>query len=92
MATYEYVCRDCGYFDVRLPMGTAPSGYGCATCGHEARRVYSPPNISWVSPALAAAFGREEQSRDAPEVVTTPPPGRRRSRPPHPALARLPRP
>jgi len=91
MATYEYLCPVCGRFDVRLPMGTAPASRGCSGCGREARRVFSPPGFSWVQPALSAALDREEQSRDAPAVVSGVP-GRRRPRPPHPALARLPRP
>ncbi|MEV7012786.1 hypothetical protein [Streptosporangium sp. NPDC051022] len=42
--------------------------------------------------ALSAAFTREERSADAPEVVTGLPRRQRAPRPPHPALARLPRP
>ncbi|MEV8636420.1 hypothetical protein AB0395_32680 [Streptosporangium sp. NPDC051023] len=44
-----------------------------------------------MPPALSGAFAREERSRDAPEVVSGVPRGRRPSPPPHPALARLPR-
>lgn len=91
MATYEYVCLDCGRFDVHLPIGTAPLSRDCSACEREARRVFSPPNFSRVHPALSAALGREERSRDAPTVVSGIP-GRRRSRPPHPASAHLPRP
>ncbi|WP_369011198.1 FmdB family zinc ribbon protein [Streptosporangium carneum] len=91
MATYEYACQDCGRFDVHLPIGTAPLSRGCSACGRDARRVFSPPSFSRVPPALSAAFGREERSRDAPEVVSDVP-RRRAPRPPHPALARLPRP
>lgn len=92
MATYEYVCPECGYFDVHLPMGTAPPARSCSTCGCDARRVFSSPNFSWVPPALSTALDREEQSRDAPEVVPGVPRRRRRPQAPHPALARLPRP
>ncbi|MFD8530653.1 FmdB family zinc ribbon protein [Streptosporangium canum] len=91
MATYEYLCRDCGRFDVRLPMGTAPVSHDCSTCGRGAPRVFSPPGFSRVHPALSAALDRDERSRDSPDVVSGVP-GRRPPRPPHPALARLPRP
>ncbi|WP_089205899.1 FmdB family zinc ribbon protein [Streptosporangium subroseum] len=91
MAIYEYLCPACGPFDVRLPIGTAPLSRGCSTCERGARRVFSPPNISRTHPALSAALDRDEQSREAPAVVSSLP-VRRRPRPPHPALARLPRP
>jgi putative FmdB family regulatory protein len=92
MATYEYLCPDCGRFDVHLPIGTAPASRDCFTCEREAHRVFSPPGFSLVHPALSAALDREEQSRDAPAVVSGVPNRRRPQPPPHPALARLPRP
>ncbi|WP_433249421.1 FmdB family zinc ribbon protein [Streptosporangium sp. CA-135522] len=91
MATYEYVCPDCGRFDVHLPIGTAPASRDCLTCGRDAHRAFSPPNIYRTHPALSGAFDREERSREAPEVVSGVP-HRRSPRPPHPALAHLPRP
>lgn len=92
MATYEYLCPDCGRFDVHLPIGTAPTSRDCSNCEREAHRVFSPPSFSQVHPALSAALGREEQSRDAPAVVSGLPNRRRQKQPPHPALGRLPRP
>lgn len=91
MAIYEYRCPECGPFDVSLPMGSAPQARDCAACGRPARRVFSAPGLTRTPPALAAALAREEQSREAPEVVSGPPRART-ARPPHPALARLPRP
>ena len=91
MATYEYLCPMCGPFDVHLPMGTAPPSRGCSKCERGARRVFSPPGLSRVHPTLSAALDRDERSRDAPEIVSSVP-GGRRPQPPHPALARLPRP
>jgi putative FmdB family regulatory protein len=87
MAIYEYLCPGCGRCDVNLPMGTAPVFRDCPGCGRPARRVYSAPNLRRVDPGLAGALAREEQSREAPAVVSNAP-GRRR---PHPALGRLPR-
>ncbi|MFC7648787.1 FmdB family zinc ribbon protein [Streptosporangium lutulentum] len=73
MAIYEYLCPACGPFDVRLPMGTAPLSRDCSTCERGARRVFSPPGLSRVHPALSAALDRDEQSRDAPAVVSRTP-------------------
>ncbi|WP_067171918.1 FmdB family zinc ribbon protein [Microtetraspora niveoalba] len=110
MAIYEYLCPECGPFDVFLPMGTAPEARGCTACGGAARRRYSGPNLRRVNRALAAGLAMEERSREAPEVVRAGSggepdhggrgghdvgprrPSGRSARPPHPALARLPRP
>ncbi|MFF4778248.1 FmdB family zinc ribbon protein [Microtetraspora fusca] len=108
MAIYEYLCPECGPFDVFLPMGTAPQARNCAACGGKARRRYSGPNLRRVHPALAAGLAMEERSREAPEVVHRPDAesgdsgdaregtfraaSGRPARPPHPALSRLPRP
>ncbi|MEV6002571.1 zinc ribbon domain-containing protein [Streptomyces griseomycini] len=92
MATYEYRCVRCGTFDVKLPIGAAPKTSGCPVCGGAARRVYSAPSLTRTPNAVAAAHAREEQSREAPDVVSEVPPGRRVRRQPHPALSKLPRP
>ncbi|MBB2910509.1 hypothetical protein FHS43_001772 [Streptosporangium becharense] len=75
-----------------MPIGTAPAARDCPGCASDAPRVFSPPNLPRMRPALSAALGREERSREAPEVVSDIPRQRRRRRPPHPALAHLPKP
>ncbi|MBA2944556.1 zinc ribbon domain-containing protein [Streptomyces sp. PSKA28] len=92
MATYEYSCKHCGSFDVKLPMGTAPSEQVCPRCANSARRVYSSPAIAFTSPAVAGLRELEEKSRENPAVVTRVPPKDAAPRPVHPAVARLPRP
>jgi putative FmdB family regulatory protein len=92
MATYEYLCGRCGSFDVKLPIGTAPTVHGCPVCTGDARRVFSSPGLARTSNAVAALRIREEQSREAPAVVSKRPPGRRVLKQEHPALSRLPRP
>ncbi|MFD5573386.1 FmdB family zinc ribbon protein [Streptomyces cadmiisoli] len=92
MATYEFLCSRCGPFDVKLAIGTAPAAYGCPHCAGSARRVYSSPGLRLTPHSVAALHQQEEQSRDAPAVVSEAPPGRRPPRRPHPALSRLPRP
>ncbi|GGJ41774.1 hypothetical protein GCM10010121_061050 [Streptomyces brasiliensis] len=92
MATYEYLCSRCGSFDVKLAIGTAPTVHGCPVCAAPARRVYSSPGLTLSSPTVSALREREEQSREAPALVSEVPPGRRVPPRPHPALSRLPRP
>jgi putative FmdB family regulatory protein len=92
MTIYEYLCPDCGPFEARLPLGTAPPGRDCAKCRRTARRVFSTPNLARTSPLLASARAREERGREAPEVVTAPAAQKRRPPPAHPMHARLPRP
>ncbi|MGV9993735.1 FmdB family zinc ribbon protein [Streptomyces sp. NPDC003374] len=92
MATYEFSCGRCGLFEVKLPIGTAPAERSCPRCGDFARRVYSAPALATTPPGVAALHGREEKSRENPEVVTRIPGRNPRQSSPHPALARLPRP
>ncbi|MFF8973569.1 FmdB family zinc ribbon protein [Streptomyces sp. NPDC014995] len=92
MATYEYSCERCGSFDVKLPIGTAPSHQICPQCSSRARRVYSSPATAFTSPAVAGLREQEEESRENPAVVTRVPPKEADPLPAHPALARLPRP
>ncbi|MFI7149368.1 FmdB family zinc ribbon protein [Nonomuraea sp. NPDC050022] len=91
MATYEYRCPDCGRFEVRLPIGTAAAACECPACHRPSRRVFSSPYLGRVPSVVSAALTREEQSQEAPEVITSVP-AKRREPPPHPALPRLPRP
>ncbi|MFI1365260.1 FmdB family zinc ribbon protein [Streptomyces griseochromogenes] len=92
MAIYEYLCNCCGAFEVQLPFGTAPKAWDCPVCAGAARRVYSAPGFARTSSAIAALRAREEQSREAPAVVSEVPTGRRVHRQPPSALSRLPRP
>jgi putative FmdB family regulatory protein len=94
MPAYEYRCDRCGEFEERRSMGTAAASASCPGCGRPARRVWSPPLLARTPAPLAGMLAREEQSRDAPQVVERPPPRRRRAAPAavNPAQARLPRP
>jgi putative FmdB family regulatory protein len=94
MATYEYVCGECGRFDVRLAIGTAPAGYECPSCASIARRAFSAPVLHDLSKPVSAAVERAGLTGETPEVVTAVPDrmDRRVAPPVHAALARLPRP
>lgn len=92
MATYQYLCSHCGPFDVKLTIGTAPTSYDCPVCTGAARRAYSSVGLALTSKATAALHQREEQTREAPPVISEVPPRARAERRPHPAISRLPRP
>lgn len=95
MATYEYVCRDCGdRFDIRAPIGTAPDRHHCPTCSGSARRAFSAPAFNGLATPTRQLLEREEKSRDEPDVVRHIPPRAHspRTKETNPALARLPRP
>ncbi|MFD8999903.1 FmdB family zinc ribbon protein [Streptomyces sp. NPDC059582] len=92
MATYEYLCSRCGAFEVKLPIGTAPTGFGCPACAGNAKRVYSSPGFARTSHAVASLHAREDRSREVPEVVSEVPSRGRVQQQAHPSLSRLPRP
>ena len=96
MAIYEYRCERHGAFDVRRPIGTAPTWIACPVCASEAARVYSRPMVSFAPRALVAALDHEEKTRHEPDVVTSLPPAQAHRRTPvlplTPTLRRLPRP
>lgn len=95
MAIYEYRCDQDGLFDRNLPLGTAPESVACATCGGEARRVFSAPMFKTATrSAWTAAMDRADKSRYEPDVVTSLPPSGapRRTIPLTPKLRGLPRP
>lgn len=91
MATYEYRCANCGPFETRRPIGSAPSQFDCPECGHTSRRIFSVPHLNRVPGELGSAIAHAESSRDEPKVVSEVP-GKGVTRRMHPALARLPRP
>jgi putative FmdB family regulatory protein len=70
MAIYEYQCAQCGPFETRQPIGTAPSRVDCPECGDTSRRVFTMPHLSLMSKELGAAYERAERTRDEPEVVS----------------------
>jgi hypothetical protein len=96
MVQYRYRCVVDGVFDVSRTMGTAERRARCPVCDSEAVRVFSAPMLSMTPGALMAAIDGTEKTRDEPEVVSSLPPNRTRTRAPavaaNPALQRLPRP
>ena len=93
MALYDYLCAECGPFEVSLPIGTAGPREGCPVCGRPAARTYGAPAVT--SPRSALNHAREEADRSAHEPrVLSGPPSRTAfdQRSPNPLHAKLPRP
>jgi putative FmdB family regulatory protein len=66
---YEFLCEDCGPFEERRPFAEVGDPMMCPSCGEEARRVYSMPNLKTVSTALSNAMNRVEKSAHEPKVA-----------------------
>ena len=94
MAIYSYRCVDCGGFEGRWAMGSAPASWECPNCSGRAPRVYSAPMLARTAPGVAALHRLEERSRQEPPVVSAPSGAPRRRQPltRNPLHARLPRP
>ncbi|SFL45311.1 FmdB family zinc ribbon protein [Geodermatophilus ruber] len=94
MVVYVYRCSEHGVTEQSRPIGTATAAVPCPTCGSPAPRVFTAPRLSLGDPTRGALLDRAERSRDAPEVVSAPPPRPRRRSPTltDPKLRRLPRP
>ena len=92
MARYEYVCGDCGSFEIVRPIGTAEAQERCPSCDRRAERVFSPPALTSPRSPLRVACEAADRSAHEPTVVGRAPSGPRRARPPNPLHARLPRP
>ena len=97
MATFLYRCAVDGDLEMRWAVGTAPGRVRCPACAGDARRVYTPPLVPGGSRSAMALIDQAERTRDEPEVVIGPLPGRRahsaqRRAALNPAWQRLPRP
>lgn len=77
MVTYAYRCPECGSVDMTFPLGQAPEQTACPRCGAWTRRRWTAPGLARLPRGIREAHAREERSRDEPEVVSRPGPGRR---------------
>lgn len=93
MALFDYLCAECGPFEISRPIGTAESFEHCPACGHLAERTYSAPAVTSPGSALSRARDAAERSAHEPGVVNgTPPRTARQPKSTNPLHARLPRP
>jgi putative FmdB family regulatory protein len=70
MPVYEFICPDCGPFDVARPAALAAAGADCPACGSAAARVFSAPRLALLARPTRRALDLEERSAHEPEVVT----------------------
>ncbi|MFZ5869091.1 MAG: FmdB family zinc ribbon protein [Actinomycetota bacterium] len=75
MAIYLFRCPDCSLFEVRQPMSEVRPTYSCPACGSEARRVFTPPALRGVEPAVHRLMDAAEESAERPRVVHSIPKG-----------------
>jgi len=94
VVTYEYRCAQDGPFDLRAPMGQAPSRVVCPDCDDEAPRAFLAPWFGSGRGDLVRAIDRTNASADRPDVVSRPPSSGRRGTPvtTNPLHRALPRP
>ncbi|WP_420122819.1 FmdB family zinc ribbon protein [Nakamurella sp.] len=94
MTTYAFRCQECGPYDARFPIGTAPDRASCPECGGSSVRLITAPGIGRGSDPYRRAVERTTASADAPQVVSSVPGSGRRAPAvtTHPLHRRLPRP
>lgn len=93
MVLYDYLCMECGLFEVNRPIGTADRCENCPICGQPAERTYSSPAVTSPRSELSRARDAAERSAHEPGVVNGPPPrAARQPKSTNPLHARLPRP
>jgi putative FmdB family regulatory protein len=92
MAKYDYMCGQCGVFEVVRPIDASVRDQACPTCGSAATRLYAPPAITSPRSALRRAQDAAELSAHEPTVHHgLPARTHRNTRPPNPLDTRLPR-
>jgi putative FmdB family regulatory protein len=94
MTMYAFRCQDCGPFDARYPIGTAPDRASCPDCGGSSTRVITAPGITGGRNPYRSAVERTMASAHAPQVVSSLPGANRRPVPvtTNPLHRTLPRP
>jgi putative FmdB family regulatory protein len=70
MPLYEFACEEHGVFEVRRPIGQAADPVPCVHCERPAARVFTPPLLRSLSPAVREGLAREERSRHEPRIAS----------------------
>ena len=78
MTTYAFRCPECGPFDARYPIGTAPDRCACPACRTASVRVITAPGITGGGNPYRRAFEQSMATADAPQVVSSLPSSGRR--------------
>ena len=72
MPIYEFRCTQCGDFEATHPMSTAPKKQPCPVCGEDARKLFSPANLSTLNSSRARAIDSAARTAETPDVVSGP--------------------
>ena len=71
MAIYEYLCPDCGPFDVSRPMAESALPHACPACGKLAARAWlSAPAYAGMNSGLRHAHATNERARHEPRLAS----------------------
>lgn len=73
VATYTYRCRECGEFDLTLPMGTAQPVAQCHSCHKTSERIFTSPALQRSASPLRRARELSEASASEPALSRQPP-------------------
>jgi putative FmdB family regulatory protein len=71
MTMYAFRCQECGPFDARYPIGSAPDRSSCPDCGGSSSRMITAPGIAGGRDPYRLAVERTMASADAPRVVSS---------------------
>ncbi len=69
MPVYEFECDAHGCFDEQRPMALAKSAAPCPSCGVDARRVLSVPNVRYLEASARRARDVNERNCHEPRLV-----------------------
>ena len=68
MPVYDYLCPECGPFEVSRPMAEYKLPHDCPACGFSSSRITSAPQLNIMPGSLRKAHARNEKSAHAPKV------------------------
>lgn len=69
MPLYSVRCKECGEFEVNVPIAQRDRPHPCPECQHQTDRVLSPPHLTSYTRALDRAFDQAGTSSESPKVV-----------------------
>jgi putative FmdB family regulatory protein len=69
MPTYDYMCNDCGLFEVQRPMALRNDACACPSCSQPSARVLvSASALATMSGRARAAHATNERAANAPKT------------------------
>ncbi|HEC75408.1 MAG TPA: zinc ribbon domain-containing protein [Methylophaga aminisulfidivorans] len=66
MPIYDYRCEQCGEFSALRKMSESSLPCTCESCGEQAPRIISAPNLALMNGNTRSAYERNEKSAHAP--------------------------